>query len=178
MANPLADFTLSEPVFIDTNVFVYHQAAHPDFGPDCRDFLDKVERGKAEGLTTSVVINEATYIMQIQRAANLLGSSSRSVIHARMALDQGFAAECWDAAEGFMNLVDALRNGGLTVIGVELSHYREACEVGRRFQLFTSDATHVVVCEALSIRHIASNDADFDRATFLTRWVPSRPATS
>ena len=99
MANRLRDFTLSDPIFTDTNIFVYHQVAHPQFGPDCRDFLDRVEHGNVQAVTTDVVINEVTYIVQIQRAANLLGTLNRSVIHAQMVADAALAAECWLAAE-------------------------------------------------------------------------------
>lgn len=66
MANRLRGFTLSEPIFTDANIFVYQQGAHPTFGPECRDFLDKVEQGHVPAVTTSVVINESIYIVQIQ----------------------------------------------------------------------------------------------------------------
>ena len=119
-----------------------------------------------------MVINETTYIIQIQRAANLLGTLNRSVIHARMAADVVLAAECWLAAEQFLNLLSALQHGGLTVIDVELRHYYDACTIGRQFQLFVSDATHVVICQHLGIEHIAGNDVDLERVPFLTRWEP------
>lgn len=109
---------------------------------------------------------------KIQRAANLLGTLNRSVIHARMAADAAIAVECWFVAEQFLNLLSALQRGGLTVIDVELRHYYDACTVGRQFQLFVSDATHVVICQHLGIEHIASNDVDLGRVPFLTRWEP------
>lgn len=172
MANRLRDFTLSDPIFTDTNIFVCHQGAHPAFGPDCRDFLDRVESGHVQAVTTDVVVNEVTYIAQIQRAANLLGTANRSVIHAQMAADAALAAECWIAAEQFLNLLDALQRGGLTVINVELPHYRAACPIGSQFHCFVSDATHIVIYQHLGLEHIASSDADFDRVPFLTRWEP------
>ncbi len=94
MANRLLDFTLSDTIFIDTNIFVYHQGAHPDFGPDCQGFLDRVERGDVQAATTDVVVNEVIYIAQMQRAANLLGTFNRSLIHTRMASDATLATEC------------------------------------------------------------------------------------
>jgi hypothetical protein len=172
MANRLRDFTLSEPIFTDANIFIYQQGAHPDFGPECRDFLDQVEQGHVQAVTTSVVINETIYIVQIQCAANRLGTLNRSVIHARMTADPVLAAECWLAAERFLNLLDALQQGGLTVFDVGLPHYRAACAIGQQFRLFISDTTHGVVCQQLGINHMASNDADFDSIPFLTRWEP------
>lgn len=70
MANRLRDFTLSDPIFIDTNIFAYQQTAHPAFGPDSRDFLDAVETSAVQAVTSTVVINEAVYVVQIQRAAS------------------------------------------------------------------------------------------------------------
>jgi predicted nucleic acid-binding protein len=172
MANRLRDFTLREPIFADTNIFIYQQAGHPDFGPDCRDFLDKVERGGVQTVTSAVVINEASYIIQIQRAASLMGTTNRGQIQARMAADPVLATECWLAVEQYLTLIEALQRGGLTVIDVELSHYGDARIVGRQSQLFVSDATHAVICQQLGIEHIATNDADFDRVPFLTRWEP------
>jgi predicted nucleic acid-binding protein len=153
-------------------MFVYHQSVHPDFGPDCRDFLDRVERGDIQALTTDVVINEVNYIIQIQRAANLLDTFNRSIIHARIAADAMVASKCWLAVEQFLNLLSALQRGGLTVIDVELRHYYDTCAVGRQFQLFVSDATHIVICQHLGIEHVASNDVDLGRVPFLTRWEP------
>jgi predicted nucleic acid-binding protein len=172
MANPLRSFTTSDPIFVDTNILVYHQVAHPTFGPDSRDFLDRVERGDLQAVTTSVCVNEAAYVLQMQRVANILGTGHRPTIHARLAGDAGIAADAWAAVEGFLDLLDALERGGLTVIQVELPDYRGACVCGRQFQLVLSDATHVVVCQQLGVEHIASNDVDLDRASFLTRWQP------
>src|SRR5207302_9023494 len=125
-----------------------------------------------QAVTSGVVINEASYIVQIQRAASLLGTTNRGIIQARMAADPVLAAECWLAVEQYLTLVEALQRGGLTVIDVELPHYGDACTVGRQSQLFVSDATHAVICQQLGVEHIATNDADFDRVPFLTRWEP------
>jgi predicted nucleic acid-binding protein len=172
MANPLRSFTASDPVFVDTNIFVYHQVAHPIYGPDCRDFLNRVERGDIQAVTTNVCVNEAAYVLQMQRTASVLGTGHRPTIHARLAADAALAAEAWSVVEGLLDLLDALERGGLTIIQVELPDYRGASICGRQYQLVVSDATHVVVCQQLGVEHIASNDADLDRVPFLTRWQP------
>jgi predicted nucleic acid-binding protein len=172
MANPLRDFTISEPIFIDTSIFVYHQVAHPLLGPDCLDFLDKVEHGNVQAVTTDVVVNEVAYVLQMQRVADLVGTTRRPTVHARLAADTSLAEESWLAVEGFLDLLDALQHSGLTVIEAGLSDYRQACIAGRHYRLVISDATHAAVCEQLGIEHVASRDADLDRVLFLTRWQP------
>lgn len=172
MANRLRDYTLSDPIFIDSNIFVYHQVAHPVFGPDSRDFLAKVEHSDIQAVTTNVVVNEVTYIVQLQRAANLLGTHNRGSLHAQMATDVSLATECWLAVEQFLSFLDALQHGGLTILNVETSDYRGSSLLGSNHRLFVSDATHVLICQNLDLVHIASKDADFDRVTFLARWEP------
>ena len=41
------------------------------------------------------------------------------------------------------------------------------------FELLTGDALVVAVMQAHGLTHLASNDADFDRVTWLTRYEPN-----
>ncbi len=166
------DFMLDEFIFTDTNIFAYHTIGHSRFGDECTAFLDRVEAGDCQAVTTDVVINEVIYFLQIHRGADLLGVWNRRQIEARIAADATFAAECWQDAEQFMDLIDGLERGGLIVVDVQPRHYRNACAVGKQLQFVVSDATHIVICQQFGIEHIASNDADFDRVPFLTRWEP------
>ena len=172
MANHLFSFTSSEPIFVDTNILLYQQAAHPRFGSDCRDFLEQIERGDLQAATSNVVINEAAFIAQTQCIAHLVGTPNRNVIRARLARDEAIAREAAQAVLRFLDYLASLQQGGLTVFDVEANHYREACKAMEQHGLFVSDATHVVLCRQLGIRHIATNDNDLDRVPYLTRWAP------
>src|SRR5207249_4752884 len=98
MANRLQEYTSSDPIFVDTNIFTYHHTAHPTYGPACQQFLDRVESGLIQAIVSTVVINEALYVAQISRAAGLLGTPNRSIIAARLSADAGLAADCAQSA--------------------------------------------------------------------------------
>ena len=172
MAEKLSDFMLDDPIFVDANIFDYHHANHPRFGRDCTDFLKKIENALVQGVTSNIVQQEGMYYLQMHKGELLLGTSDRSRIHAQIVSDATFAQACWQAAEEFLNLLDALRGTTLTLFEVDSSHARQIVELGKRYQLILRDAAHVLVCKVMNLSHIASNDADFDRVDFLTRWKP------
>jgi predicted nucleic acid-binding protein len=172
MANRLQDFTSSDPIFVDTNIFTYHQTAHPRYGPACREFLNRVESGLTQAVISNVVVNEALYVAQIGRAAALLGTPNRSMIAARLAADAAVAAECAHSARQLLLLLEALQRGSLTVVDAEWPQYHDICDTSAQSRLFITDATHAVLCRQWGIANIASNDADLDRVSFLTRWAP------
>src|SRR5438034_7344658 len=146
MANRLQEFTSSEPIFVDTNIFTYHHTAHPTYGPECHQFLDRVETGLIQAVVSTVVINEALYVAQISRAAGLLGTPNRSIIATRLSGDAGLAAERAQAARQVMLLLEALQHGGLTILAAEWSQYHEICDAAAQSRLFISDASHTVLC--------------------------------
>jgi len=112
------------------------------------------------------------YYLQMHKGQSLVGTPDRSRIHAQITADALVAEECWSAAEEFLNLLDALRSAALTVFEVDSSPARQIVELGKKYQLILRDAAHVAVCQLMNLSHIASNDADFDRGDFLTRWKP------
>lgn len=172
MAEKLSEFTLDELIFVDANIFDYHHANHPRFGRDCTDFLKKIENAAVGAVTSNIVQQEGMYYLQMHKGELLLGTSDRSRIHAKIASDVTFAEACWQAAEEFLNLLDALCSTTLTLFEVNSSHARQIVELGKKYQLILKDAAHVLVCQVMNLSHIASNDADFDRVDFLTRWKP------
>lgn len=172
MVERLSDFALADAIFVDANIFDYHHANHPRFGSDCTDFLKKIETGMVHAITSNVVQQEVMYYLQMHQGQSLVGTPDRSRIHARIAADAVVAEECWRAAEEFLNLLDALRSATLTVFEVGSSHARQIVELGKKYQLILRDAAHVAVCQLMNLSHIASNDGDFDRVDFLTRWKP------
>jgi len=44
--------------------------------------------------------------------------------------------------------------------------------LSKKHNLLYSDAIHAASCEVYGIKHIASNDIDFERVDFLKRWKP------
>lgn len=172
MVEKLSNFALDEPIFVDANIFDHHHSNHPRFGSDCTDFLKKVEDGTLRAVTSNIVQQEVMYYLQMHKGELLLGTPDRSRIHARITADAAFAEACWQTAEESLNLFDALRSTSLMFFEIDSSHARQIVELGKKYQLILRDAAHVCACQVMGLSHIASNDADFDRVDFLTRWKP------
>lgn len=172
MANRLRDFASDEPVFVDANIFIYHFSAHPQFGGDCTDFLLRIGRDEVFAVTSNVVISETLHFLQMQKGGDLLGTTNWAQVRNEIQSNAAFAKECWQAAVEGLDYVDQLQKGGLTIVDVAVHHYRYAAQLGEKYQLLVADSAHVYVCQAHGIEHFASNDADFDRVDFLTRWKP------
>jgi predicted nucleic acid-binding protein len=62
---------------------------------------------------------------------------------------------------------------GIQVISVTQPVLEAATLVSRQFELLTGDALVVAVMQAHGVSDLASNDADFDRVSGLTRYAPT-----
>jgi len=74
MRNKLSSFR-DRPIFIDANIFVYH-AAGSKYTESATAFLERVENNEIEAFTSPSVIDEAAYILIINKGLELLDSKS------------------------------------------------------------------------------------------------------
>ncbi len=74
MRNELSDFSKG-PIFIDANIFVYH-AAESKYTESATAFLERIENNEIEAFTSPSVIDEAAYILIINKGLGILESKS------------------------------------------------------------------------------------------------------
>jgi predicted nucleic acid-binding protein len=172
MANWLHDFTGAETIGIDANIFDYYFDQHPQWGPACHDFLLRVERAEVVAVTFSAVVGEVVQFIQMHTALALLGSNNWQRAQRELRTNPTLAADCGQAVLQGLAFLDQLKTGGLTLIDVSASEYQAAAQLAQSAQLLISDALHAQACRLHGVKHWASNDADFDRVPFLTRWQP------
>lgn len=172
----LSAFAPGDSIAVDANIFDYHFAAHPRFGPECTAFLSRVESGDVSALTTSLVVGEVVRFLQMKRGEDLLSTQSWPQIQAEFRANADFAKELWNTARQGLNYLQTLERGGLRIVGVGGEDYVRAATLGEGSKLLVADAVLAHACEVYGIAHIASNDADFDRVPFLTRWRPEATA--
>jgi predicted nucleic acid-binding protein len=172
MENWLHDFTATETIGIDANIFNYYFDQNPQFGLACRDFLLRVERAEVVAVTFSSVVGEVVQFIQMHTALALLGSNNWQRAQRELKTNSTLAADCGQAVLQGLAFLEQLKTGGLTIIDVSASVYPAAAQLAQSALLLISDALHAQACRLHGIKHWASNDADFDRVTFLTRWQP------
>ena len=165
----LDDFNLSESIFVDSNIFIYVSQSEPIYGRACIDFLERVEYMEIKAITTPVVLNEVSYKLLIAKAGELLDTDRFWKIHEELK-DQKFIKTCYGIVEGFREYISTLC--GMRVEDVRVDDFNRSVDLGSEFGLITTDSYHVAVMERLGIKHIATNDSDFERVDFTEVWDP------
>jgi predicted nucleic acid-binding protein len=74
---------------------------------------------------------------------------------------------------GFRRAIDELRNSPIHVYPVDLDLVSIATAISQQFGLLSNDALEVAVMQHYGLTNLASNDADFDRVLWITRYAPT-----
>lgn len=68
----LKEFQGVEKIYIDSTIFVSHHSKDATDRKECTAFLSTVENGGISAVTSSIVIDETTYILLKFKAAEIL----------------------------------------------------------------------------------------------------------
>src|SRR5262245_10244894 len=155
-------------VFLDANSLVYHFTNDPKYGVACTQLVQQVERGALSGFTsTDVLADVAHRLMTLEAIARngwpYTGIASRLPQH----------HDAISRLTIFQQAIAALPQLSIQVIPVTQRLLEAATLVSKQFELLTGDALIVAVMQAHGLINLASNDADFDRVTGLTRYAPA-----
>lgn len=173
----LADYTLPDEIFIDANIWSYFALRNPNFQSDCTRFLERVEQGIVNGVTSNFVLNEVIHVILIGKGSQILDARSISKIKEMLRTNADLSRQCYNACSEFLNYVNVLKAKGLRIIDVGQDSIALSLDIGKQNTLLATDALHAATCNANAIKHIATNDADFDGIDFLSVWKP-RPSVS
>lgn len=168
MRNELSNFR-DKPIFVDANIFVYH-AAESKYSESVTAFLEKVEFKEVEAYTSPSVIDEAAYVLIINKGLDLLESRSSRKVREKIENDRDFALKCYSVLEDFLGYVKSL--DGLKLLEVTGEDAFRIYEFGTSFLLHPKDALHLSVMKRYRIFDIATNDSDFERVKWIKVWKP------
>jgi predicted nucleic acid-binding protein len=153
--------------FIDANVFVYDFAADPQYGPACRTLLERVESGELHGYVSSSVLHDVAHRLMTLEACTAFGWPYAGIAQRlRRNFDQ------IKMLQKFAQAVKAIQDIGVHVLSVDAAEVTTATEIARTHGLLCGDALIVSVMQANGLTMVASNDADFDRVSGITRASP------
>ncbi|WP_202319188.1 type II toxin-antitoxin system VapC family toxin [Archaeoglobus neptunius] len=130
-------------VFIDANYIIYLKYSESDETFDyCVSLLKKLENHNL--LTNIVVIDEVVWILNRKYGIEL--------------------EEIFEFLDRIMNLVNIIRLDG--------EEYGLMKEIMAKYNLKPSDAIHAASMKRAGIRHIVSEDSDFDKVKWIKRiWM-------
>lgn len=177
----LDEYTLSDPIFVDANIFLVHAFADPVRGMVAKRFLNRIEEGAVRAVTSALVLNEVFFkLVQNTAARKLRQDKQPSIwnIKERLAQDEEFRHASHKPAIDYLRYLRVLMTQGLTVIEVTPDETYKALNVGRDQGLFITDATHVVAIQNRDIGNLATDDADLWNIPDVTAWAPRQIPTT
>lgn len=154
-------------LFLDANVLVYHFTAHPQFGPACSDLLERIDRQEIGGYTSSHLLAEMTHRLMTIEASQTFGWPFQGIAY-RLQTHPDEVRQL----TLFQQAVDAVLASDVQVLPNTAGLTSAAAAVSRQTGLWTNDALAIALMQANGLGHLASNDADFDRVSAITRYAP------
>lgn len=169
MQKDLRDFEGSGPVFIDSTIFLHHAF---DTNPISVEFLNRIELSNIKAYTSALVLEEVSYKIMMQSASNYL--ERVTVQHVKKFLkNPKNRGKVLSPLIEYMDYVDKLQEAGMSVIDLKGNDMKQAAHHAKDNGLITADAAHLAVMSRKSIRHIATEDADFMVVPDIIVWSPS-----
>jgi predicted nucleic acid-binding protein len=162
------DIPPGESVFVDANTLVYHFVPDPDFGPPCRDLLERFGRRQLIGFTSAHVVTNVAHRLMTLEAISRFGWPAAGIAR-RMQRHPDDVRRL----TRFRQALDEIPGFGIQVLPITLPLVSAAAEISQQHGLLSGDALVVAVMREHGLRYLASHDADFDRAPGLTRYAPA-----
>jgi predicted nucleic acid-binding protein len=71
----IQEYSSSDQIFIDSNIFLDYAVPNPEFGEIASDFLERVEIEEIYAVTTPAVLAEVSHILLLETGAVILKKS-------------------------------------------------------------------------------------------------------
>ncbi len=164
----ILEYSSSDQIFIDSNIFLDYAIPNPEFGEIASDFLGRVEIEEIYAVTTPAVLAEVSHILLLETGAVILDNRNRNIVIERIEADRNLSHHCRDAVDKFNEYVSNL--DGLQLIPVMPEDYFRASDLARAYNLMSFDALHLSAMRRSRIRNIATRDRDFERVDGIVVW--------
>lgn len=160
----LEDFTEPE-IFVDTNIFIYGLAKKHRYKHTSEALLSKINNGEIIGFTSSTVINEIFHTILVGAIKQKYGDVE---VIRFIKEHPDVISECEVAYSALEDVFES----SIVILPLTFEVLLLAKTLSKKHNLLFSDAIHAASCEIYGIKHIATNDSDFERVDFLKQWKP------
>ena len=162
----LADLPAGTRVFIDANIFIYHFTQTP-LTAACTAFLQRVEAGSLQGITSVVAVTEVAHRLMILEAIQTHQLVSRTAVRK---LKENSALV--QKLTHYQRATAAIPTFGVQIEPVTFLHLQTAQKFSETIGLLTNDSLIAAVMQSLSLTDVASNDTDLAAVPGITSWKP------
>ena len=168
-----ADIPSGDSVFVDANVFIYNFAPDPQYGPPCRELLERIELGDLIGFCSAREFSDVAHRLMTLEACQTWGWPYAGIGHRlRTHRDEITRLTL------FRQALDEIVAFGVHVLPVTQTDVLRAGDLSRQHGLLSGDTLIVALMQSNNLTSLASNDTDFDRIPGLYRYGPASPAPS
>ncbi|MCK4390796.1 MAG: PIN domain-containing protein [Desulfobacterales bacterium] len=165
----LSDLEDGFSIFVDANIFIYHFCKKSKLNLASSNLLERAERAKINGVTSTSVVQEATHRMMIAEAATILPDIKAKDLVQYLKAHPDIVKEL----VSHQSIPEKIASFNLEIISPDINSIERSQQMKRRYGLLSNDALSLQIMEDLKINNLASNDSDFERANFITFYKPS-----
>ena len=161
----LKDLPASAKVFVDANLFTYYLTGKDDLAQACAAFFQRTVRGEIEALT--VVAMEVTHRAILQEASEHSDLRGPELIK--------FLKTHPDVLKGqtrHRDVASIIYRLGIRIESVTYVHVHASRVVRQEYGLMANDSLIIAFMQKHHIRHLATNDKDFERIPGIQVWLP------
>jgi predicted nucleic acid-binding protein len=161
------DLQPGDSVLLDANTLVYYFIAHPALGPSCGKLIERIGKNELVALTSTHMLSEIAHRLMVIECSQKFGWTSKIVDRLKRQPTKLQGLTSFKAA---IEQVPKLKIQRLTI---PANLVADAASVSIEYGLLSNDALTVAIMQANGLTNIASNDADFDRVPWITRFAPA-----
>jgi len=162
----LAALASGTRIFVDANIFIYH-FTHTPLTAACTAFLQRVEIGDVQGVTSVATLAEAAHRLMILGAIQTHGLSAREAVrklreNPALVRRLSHYKVATEMTQSFNVVIEPITSALLRIAqGLSTAH-----------GLLTNDSLVAAAMQSLALTDLASNDPDLSVMPGLTVWRP------
>jgi predicted nucleic acid-binding protein len=163
----LDDLPDGATVFVDANVFTYYLTGTDTLAQTCAAFFERTVRREVTALTSVVVAMEVIHRAIVQEAAETLNLRSRELLqHLKKHPD------VVKMLVRHRTIPAVIYRLGVSIEPVTHILAYESRWARQKYGLMANDSLIVAFMRKRRIRHLVTNDADFERVSDIKVWLP------
>ncbi len=153
-------------IYVETNIFLFAALADAKHGPSALRFLERSSGDEVELLTSTLTIDEVSFVALKVKLEEKHDVTRNQVLYLKRNPEvvRALASDVNQIVENVLGLT--------TLVEVGASDVQQMRLYMKEFGLLPRDSIHLAVTHRLGLTRMASNDSDFDRVPWLTRYTP------
>jgi predicted nucleic acid-binding protein len=162
----LAALASGTRIFVDANIFIYH-FTHTPLTAACTAFLQRVEVGDVEGVTSVATLAEAAHRLMILEAIQTHRLSAREAVR-KLRENPALVRRL----SQYKVATEMTQSFNVVIEPITAALLRIAQDLSTAHGLLTNDSLIAAAMQSLALTDLASNDPDLSVMPGLTVWRP------